>query len=299
MTPALFAAGMVALCAALCVGAVRAWRAVEARPLRPLEAWVGRLAAVAVMALPLLADAGALPGPRSPSVGLPLTGGTVTGQVVFSGVATDITTATNEDLTIAPSGTGKLAVNGGGAAPAIEVTTTATNNTAEIYERWSTSDETNTKCALLNGSATNSGVNPTFACHSDEGSGWNALTIMGSVAAAADTGTGAAIRLYTSRGTAPGTPSAALTTIPSLELYNYTTLILSVDNAGNIKLPSGATKSRGTITLSAGSGSATVASGSICVCTDTTAANAVRCSVTTTTLNAVGTGTDVIAYHCM
>lgn len=64
MTPALFAAGMVALCAALCVAAVRAWRVLEARPLRPLEAWVGRLAAVAVMALPLLADAGALGGVR-------------------------------------------------------------------------------------------------------------------------------------------------------------------------------------------------------------------------------------------
>lgn len=108
MTPALFLAGMALLCVVACVAAVRAWRAVETRPLRPLEAVVARLAVVAVMALPLLADAGALPGPRSPSVGLPLTGGTMTGQVVFSGVSTDISTGTNEDLQLAPAGTGQV-----------------------------------------------------------------------------------------------------------------------------------------------------------------------------------------------
>jgi hypothetical protein len=47
MTPALFLAGMVAMGAALCWCAVRAWRVLEARPLRPLEAWVGRLASAA------------------------------------------------------------------------------------------------------------------------------------------------------------------------------------------------------------------------------------------------------------
>lgn len=108
MTPALFAAGMVGLCAALCVCAVRAWRVLEARPLRPLEAFVARLAVAAVMAMPLLADAGALQGPRSPSVGVPSTGGIYTGQVVFSGVSTDITTGINENLTLSPNGTGQV-----------------------------------------------------------------------------------------------------------------------------------------------------------------------------------------------
>jgi hypothetical protein len=93
---------------------VRAWRVLEARPLRPLEAWVGRLAAVAVMALPLLADAGALPGPRAPSVGLPLTGGTMTGAIVFDdglgGPSTAITSGTGNDIVVAPAGTRRFTV---------------------------------------------------------------------------------------------------------------------------------------------------------------------------------------------
>lgn len=54
----------------------------------------------------------------------------------------------------------------------------------------------------------------------------------------------------------------------------------------------------GTMTLVAGTQTATVTTGARCVCTDQTAANAVRCSVATTTLTAVGTGTDVITYLC-
>lgn len=116
MTPALFAAGMVGLCAALCVGAVRAWRVLDARPLRPLEAWVGRLAVAAVMALPLLADAGALPGPRGGGGGAALqtTGGTMTGAIVcndgLGGPATCMTTGTGNDLVLAPAGTRQVKV---------------------------------------------------------------------------------------------------------------------------------------------------------------------------------------------
>ena len=39
-------------------------------------------------------------------------GDTMTGQLIFSGVGTDITTGTNEDLTLSPNGTGKLDVVG-------------------------------------------------------------------------------------------------------------------------------------------------------------------------------------------
>lgn len=75
--------------------------------------------------------------------------------------------------------------------------------------------------------------------------------------------------------------------------------LLSVDGAGNLFVNAAGTRTKGTITLAAGTGTATVASGSICVCSDTTAINAVQCSVTTTTLTANGAGTDVIAYHCL
>lgn len=58
---------------------------------------------------------GALPGPRVGVSALycALTGCTMTGQQVFSGVTTDITTGTNEDLTLAPNGTGVVNIVGG------------------------------------------------------------------------------------------------------------------------------------------------------------------------------------------
>lgn len=70
----------------------------------------------------------------------------------------------------------------------------------------------------------------------------------------------------------------------------------TVDSAGNAKF--NGSKTRGTITLSAGTGTATVASGAICVCSDSTATTSVRCAVSSTTLTATGTGTDVIPYLC-
>ncbi len=74
--------------------------------------------------------------------------------------------------------------------------------------------------------------------------------------------------------------------------------LMTLDGAGNLFLNASATRSKGTITLVAGTGTATVSSGCVPACVDTTANASVRCSVTTTTLTATGTGTDVIAYHC-
>lgn len=54
----------------------------------------------------------------------------------------------------------------------------------------------------------------------------------------------------------------------------------------------------GTVTLSAGSGTATVASGARCVCSDTTAVNACKVAVASTTATFTGTGTDTLAYFC-
>lgn len=58
----------------------------------------------------------------------------------------------------------------------------------------------------------------------------------------------------------------------------------------------------GTVTLSGGAGthnfSTAFASAPVCVCTDTTATNVVRCSTSTTALTVAGTTTDVIAYAC-
>lgn len=73
----------------------------------------------------------------------------------------------------------------------------------------------------------------------------------------------------------------------------------NVDSSGNWQMASGATKTRGQITLSTGTGTATVLSGAICTCVDTTAANVVKCAVATTTLTATGTGSDVISYICL
>lgn len=64
-------------------------------------------------------------------------------------------------------------------------------------------------------------------------------------------------------------------------------------------LISGSARTKGTVTLVATAGSVTTFSGAVCVCTDTTAALPVQCSVSGTTLSIVGTGTDVIAYHCL
>jgi hypothetical protein len=75
-------------------------------------------------------------------------------------------------------------------------------------------------------------------------------------------------------------------------------LLMSLDGAGNLFLNASATRSKGTITLAAGTGTVTVASGSVCVCGNTSALNAVQCAVSSTTLTATGTGTDVIAYSC-
>ena len=66
--------------------------------------------------------------------------------------------------------------------------------------------------------------------------------------------------------------------------------------AGSAKLAQ--TNNSGTITLSAGSGTATVTSGARCICTDQTANASVKCAVSSTTLTATGTGTDVITYLC-
>lgn len=50
--------------------------------------------------------------------------------------------------------------------------------------------------------------------------------------------------------------------------------------------------------LTAGSATVTVVSGCHAICTDTTAAAAVKCSVSSTTLTIAGTGTDSINYFC-
>lgn len=75
--------------------------------------------------------------------------------------------------------------------------------------------------------------------------------------------------------------------------------LFTVDGSGNLFVNAAGTRTKGTITLAAGTGTVTVASGSICVCSDTTAVNAVQCSVSSTTLTANGTGTDVISYICL
>gem|GEM_PF-6382751 len=44
---------------------------------------------------------------------LPLAGGTMTGAITFSGVATDITSVSNQDIVLSPNGTGKVGIGNG------------------------------------------------------------------------------------------------------------------------------------------------------------------------------------------
>lgn len=75
-------------------------------------------------------------------------------------------------------------------------------------------------------------------------------------------------------------------------------LVGTIGTTNSIPTTFGSTKNRGTITLSGGTGTATVTSGAVCTCTDTTATNVVQCAVSSTTLTATGTTTDVISYLC-
>ena len=93
--------------------------------------------------------------------------------------------------------------------------------------------------------------------------------------------------------------AAGTTLVDFRDGSNFANSVATIDGAGNLFLNASATRSKGTIALSGGTNTVTVASGSVCVCTDTTAINAVQCSVSSTTLTINGTGTDTIAYHCM
>jgi len=117
----------------------------------------GHVVLVLMLAVPaaVLAGGGALPGPSGGGgSGLPLTGGTMTGQVVFNGVATDISTGTDENLTVAPSGTGYL-----------EIAKTAGSVTTDIFSIMTVSDVTTTKWFLrmYNSTSANGTLAPTIS----------------------------------------------------------------------------------------------------------------------------------------
>jgi hypothetical protein len=59
-------------------------------------------------------------------------GGTLTGSVVFSGVATTFTTVSNQNLTLAPHGTGKVVVGSGSPASLLHVGSSATDMSGDV-----------------------------------------------------------------------------------------------------------------------------------------------------------------------
>lgn len=66
------------------------------------------------------------------------------------------------------------------------------------------------------------------------------------------------------------------------------------------RIHSTSTTTVGQITLETGTGTATVFSGAICVCSEATdETKTVKCAVSSTTLTATGTGSDVINYICL
>lgn len=92
-----------------------------------------------------------------------------------------------------------------------------------------------------------------------------------------------------------------------MQFSGSTTTIVGGANGANVSLTdnSGHTyalfnaNAKGTITLSGGTGTHTVTAGCTPLCTDTTSALPVSCSVASTTLTATGTASDVIAYLCI
>lgn len=259
---------------------------------RPLVDMAGHVVLVLMLAVPaaVLAGGGALPGPSGGGGGLPLTGGTMTGQVVFSAVTTDISTGTNESLTLAPNGTGNMLVPNsdiivsGTAGQMVEVDVDTGGATIQLH-----TDDAANGASFMSWNTAKSLVvsNIGYFAASYPENDYQDKTIWYSY--------GKTMELSQYLDVAAGTIAFRFTD----NATGSAALLVSIDGAGNLFLNTAATRTKGTITLSAGTGTATVSSGCTPSCSDTTAINAVQCSVSGTTLTANGTGTDVISYHCL
>lgn len=252
--------------------------------------WASRAVVVAMLAVPLLAVAGALPGPAGG-----FGGGTVAGVTSFTGQVTTtgglVTQTTTTDFQVGAQNS--------------TANTCATYNAGDIC--WLDSMSVNAASAsarlTLNTTASS---NQGYAQLQFQTAGTNAGRLMynGASGAQLDADLAGTIALvgyggYVATVGQDATSAAGTVIFKVMDALGGTAqTVLTVDGEGNLFLLANATRSKGDITLAAGTGTATVASGAKCTCTDTTAANAVRCAVSGTTLTATGTGTDVITYHC-
>jgi hypothetical protein len=177
------------------------------------------------------------------------TGCTLTGQQVFDGVSVDISTGTNQTLTVQPNGSGAVVLNATGGT---EVTTPSTGAVPALLNRMQDNSAAlefgfvqrlaslNGFIAIGNASITNSIYSPGIQRMSSGST--NALVFdIAYVDATQDSGTQPVYLLDVRRGTATGDPfnvagGAAVTTRPLLRFANFGTSFLEFSAASNLTL---------------------------------------------------------------
>ena len=197
---------------------------------RPLVDMAGHVVLVLMLAVPaaVLAGGGALPGPSGGGGnGLPRTGGTMTGQVVSSGVSVDWTSGTNEDLVFTPNGTGQCTC--GTSFTGLTVTTDAIASAGESWASFASSDAPggNGFIAFSNVDTTDARVSANMYMYSG-GTAANKNWIQAGVTAANDSGSEPVLAIV-----AQTTIGGSIATRPLVMFKNAGTNVFGVYSSGS------------------------------------------------------------------